>query len=130
MKCILISYADNWADELDVSWYEAIRFTEEGYADFQEKCRRIAHSRRGVTVSIGSNEWIDYETGAEFIDALDIRDITEDQLNFLHEIGIGTDSISWRIDNAYDEIIENGDEEEDWDEDEEDEEDWEDEEDE
>lgn len=91
MRYLLITFNDNWADEMDIVLYERVALNEDEYNDFMRVCEKARNLKNSAGKGFGSNEWNEYENGADFMSAHDIKEITEDQYNFLKEIGIGDD---------------------------------------
>lgn len=103
MRYLLIIFGDNWAGEMNITLYERAAFNENEYNDFMKVCEKARSLKAHASKDFGTNEWNDYEDGADFMSAHVIKEITEEQYNFLKEIGIGNDYL---IDPIYDYVAE------------------------
>ncbi len=106
MKYVFIGFGDNWADEIDVDINTAVKMSEEDFEELFKKIDAIKRKHRTEAwYSVGSNESIEYETGAEFVDAVDIREMTEEEYKVFEKFGIidGEGSILYNINYLYEE---------------------------
>lgn len=106
MKYIFVSFGDNWADEIDVEINTAVKMSEEDFDELFKKIDTIKRKHRTEAYySVGSNESIDYETGAEFVDMFDIREMTEEEYKVFEKFGVidGERCIFYDINYLYNE---------------------------
>lgn len=59
---VLVSWSDNWADEIDCEGFVILDNEE-----WQENKKTIRKIEREFTLSVGSNEEIEYENGRDFL---------------------------------------------------------------
>ncbi len=67
----------NWADEMGISGF--IIITQEEWNNYKNK---VESQVEGITMYIGSNEWIDYSYGSELLEEITV--------NFLTDIEVST----------------------------------------
>lgn len=106
MKYVFVGFGDNWAGEIDVEINTAVEMSEEDFDELLKKIDIIKRKHRtGCGYSVGSNESIEYQTGADFIDALDIREITEEEYKVFEKFGLlnGQRCLFYNLDYLYEE---------------------------
>lgn len=97
-KYFLVSYKEDYADEFYV--YGMKVFTESEYNSFVRNQRYARHLEekdelvRGdwneIELYFGTNEWLSFETVNEIIEALNVREITEQEFNTLKNLGLNS----------------------------------------
>lgn len=106
MKYVFVGFGAYWADEIDVDINTAVKMSEEEFEDLFKKIDTIKRKHRTEAwYSVGTNEGIEYTTGAEFINALDIREMTEEEYKVFEKFGVVGEerSIFYNIDYLYEE---------------------------
>lgn len=71
MKQVLVKYDDNWADEMDVTGHKVI--SEDAWNKFLELVDKIEFP---ITIGVGSNEEIDYDTKEQLLGAFSVVEVT------------------------------------------------------
>ena len=118
MVYLYIRFCSNYADEFDVDDAEVYEMTDEQYNTFMEHIDVIKRKHREETgYSVGTNEFIEFDTGAEYLDAFDIQEITENEYQVLIKFGFE----GWRLVDRIEDLYEDCKDLEDADDDEEDE---------
>ena len=80
----LVKLADNWADEMDVEGFSVMstgQFTQ--LAKTVEEVAKKIDEGHSFEWYIGTNEWIDWETGKDFKEAFSCEVITDEEANVL-----------------------------------------------
>lgn len=106
MKYVFVNFRDNWDDEFDIDINTAVKMREEDFEELFRKVNTIKRKHRTKTsYSFGTNESIEYETGGEFINALDLKEITEEEYKVFEKFGVidGADNIFYNIIDLYEE---------------------------
>ena len=81
MKRYLVTYEDNWADEMDISGF----FTcSKKYKKMVEK--KLSTYDEEYTYCIGSNEDIEYENGLAILETLTFQKISEKEFKVLSRV--------------------------------------------
>lgn len=81
MSRYLLTYSDNWADEMDIDGH--IVLTEKEYWEFEKALERC----KGFWFMVGSNQDIEYEDG-EADGVVDVQKITEKEYKVLEKLGL------------------------------------------
>ena len=92
----LIKWSSNWADEMDVEGF--IIVDEEDLDLFKKNLEKD----QPITVSIGTNEWIDYNSVKDLAKQISILKITEQDAQVIHDI-LGK---WWGFTNFYWQVLE------------------------
>lgn len=106
MKYVFIGFGDNWADEMDIEINTAVKMSEEDFDELFKKIDTVKRKHRTEAwFGVGSNEGIEYQTGADFIDMLDVREMTEDEYKVFEKFGLtdGQRSLFYNLDYLYEE---------------------------
>jgi hypothetical protein len=104
MVYIYIRFCSNYADEFDVDEFEVYKMTDEEYNAFMEHIDVIKRKHREETgYGVGTNEFIEFDTGVEYLDAFDIQEITENEYQVLTKFGFGFEGwgLKDRIEDLY-----------------------------
>lgn len=102
MVYIYIRFCSNYADEFDVDEFEVYKMTDKEYNTFMEHIDAIKRKHRTETgYGVGTNEFIEFDTGAEYLDAFDIQEITENEYQVLTKFGFDGWRLKDRIENLY-----------------------------
>lgn len=122
MKYIFVNFRDDWAGEMDIDINTAVKMREEDFEVLLKMINTIKRKHRTkASYSIGTNESIEYETGGEFVNTLNLREITEEEYKVFEKFGVidGADDIFYNIIDLYEECkdLEFDDEDEDEEED-------------
>ena len=83
----LIKLADNWADEMDVEGFTVMStqdFTQ--WAHLVEAVAKKIDKGHPFEWYIGTNEWIDWQSGEEFKEAFSCEIITDEEANILKRL--------------------------------------------
>lgn len=78
---ILVTYKDNWADEMDVRGFAIL--TDERWAEIKSKLE--AHSDT-LEFNVGSNEEISYDDGKDLLSVLIVVPISDAEAETLHKL--------------------------------------------
>ena len=106
MKYVFVNFRDDWAGEIDIDINTAVKMREEDFEELFKKINIIKRKHRTKTsYNIGTNESIEYETGGEFVNALDLREITEEEYKVFEKFGVidGVGDIFYNIIDLYEE---------------------------
>lgn len=98
MKHYLYKYEANWADEMDVSGFMILKETEKDMA--LAKIKR--NFRNGGTVSIGSNEEIEYSNFDEVMNDISIEEISKENYDTINRLFGGSFGETGPCDNFID----------------------------
>lgn len=102
MIYLYIRFCSNYADEFDVDEFEVYKMTDEQYDTFKEHIDAIKRKHRTETYyGVGTNEYIEFDTGLEFLDAFDIQEITENEYQVLTKFGFDGWRLKDRIEDLY-----------------------------
>lgn len=83
----LVKLADNWADEMDIEGFSIMStgdFTQWART-VEEVAKRIDEGHR-FEWYIGTNEWIDWESGAEFKNAFNCEVISDEEAEIIKRL--------------------------------------------
>lgn len=91
MKYYFGKWSSNWADEMTVDAFKIL--TEEEYEKFQYSAKILkkyedVFFEEEFTVSIGTNEEIEYENAEQFLESFNIKEISEDECKVLRKYGL------------------------------------------
>jgi hypothetical protein len=78
MKQYLVTWDANFADEMDISGF--VIMIEDEWNEFKDA---LSKRKKEFSLSIGTNEDIEYENGEELLDELTPYEITEAEVSFL-----------------------------------------------
>ena len=78
MKKVLIEWCTNWADEMDIEGWTIVDKEKS-----KEIISYVTSTNSDFSISVGTNEEIDYSNGKEFLDDLTFTDITDEEANTL-----------------------------------------------
>lgn len=76
---LLVKYSDNYADEFDAEGFQV--FTKEDWKEWKSKIRF-----KNIRVNFGTNESNEYGTDSEFLDCLEVKEITAEQAKVLFDL--------------------------------------------
>ncbi len=76
---VLVMWKDNWADEIDCMGYTIMDNSE--WQDLKKEIRKLEE----FSISVGSNESIEYENGREFLDNVTEKKISPEELPVLRK---------------------------------------------
>lgn len=93
----LIKWSSNWADEMDVEGFVIVN--DEDLRLFKENLEKINDP---ITISVGTNEWIDFENGDSLEKTLHFRTLTEEQEKVMKELFAD----SWGCTNFFSQVME------------------------
>lgn len=93
----LIKWSSNWADEMDVEGF--IIVNDEDLQMFKENLEKIDCP---ITISVGSNQWIDFENGEDLRKSVRVITLTEEQTKVVNDL-FGN---CWGCTNFYYQILE------------------------
>lgn len=71
MSYVLVSWEDNWADEMDVSGFKVFSKSE-----WNVLKTNINNIQSPMTFSIGTNEEIDYKNGSDLLKKFKVKDVS------------------------------------------------------
>ena len=83
----LVKLTDNWADEMDIEGFSIMptdQFTQ--WAKTVEEVAKKIDEGHSFEWYIGTNEWIDWESGKEFKEAFSCEVITDEEANVLKRL--------------------------------------------
>lgn len=83
----LVKLADNWADEMDIEGFSIMstgQFTQ--WAKTVEEVAKKIDEGRSFEWYIGTNEWIDWDSGKDFKEAFNCEVITDEEANILKRL--------------------------------------------
>ena len=119
MVYLYIRFCSNYADEFDVDTSEVYEMTDEEYNTFMECIDVIKRKHRTeVSYGVGTNEYIEFDTGVEYLDAFDIQEITENEYQVLIRFGFEGWRLKDRIEDLYEDCKDLEDADDDYEEDE------------
>lgn len=72
-KFVKVIFKDNWADEMDIEGVEVVLREE-----FFEKYDKVKEIKGPISVSIGSNEEIDYYEISDFLSSIEIGEVSDE----------------------------------------------------
>lgn len=72
----LVKFQDNWADEMDIAGFYIYEKTT-----WDELKTNIENIKTKMVFSIGTNEEINYDSGEELLNSLEVIEITSRQYN-------------------------------------------------
>lgn len=107
---VFVRFQDNWADEIDVDNFCAKPLTKEEYDYFMKAVEFTKNYRDEMCYTVGSNEWIDYANGEEYMAAYEIKTISKEEYEVLEKLGLTGDQ--YLLENFYDMYYEHTGEEE------------------
>lgn len=97
-KYKLVKFDDNWADEMDISGYIIME------SDKWEKIENnLKNYKDRIYVGFGTNEDNDYRNGKEFLNTIDVKNITEEEIKTLKKLlgsEYGNTSFSYAFENV------------------------------
>jgi hypothetical protein len=85
----LVSYDDNWADEMDVSGSKIFDSKSE-LDEFFDGFKKYFEENGYYSFGIGTNEEIEYDTFSDFEEAFTIQPITDNEKEVLEKFGFGS----------------------------------------
>jgi len=77
-KHVLLKFADNWADEMDVEGFLVV--TE---AHWAERQAAIQAQTSELSLSIGTNEALEWADGEELLACIEVRELSEAETQVL-----------------------------------------------
>lgn len=83
----LVKLADNWADKIDIEGFSIMstgQFTQ--WAKTIEEVAKKIDEGHSFEWYIGTNEWIDWESGKDFKEAFSCEVITDEEANILKRL--------------------------------------------
>ena len=83
----LVKLADNWADEMDVEGFSIMstgQFIQ--WAKTVEEVAKKIDAGHSFEWYIGTNEWIDWDSGKDFKEAFSCAAITDEEANILKRL--------------------------------------------
>jgi hypothetical protein len=83
----LVKFSDNWADEMDVEGFSVMstgQFTQ--WAKTVEEVAKKIDEGHTFEWYIGTNEWINWESGKDFKEAFSCEVITDEEANILKRL--------------------------------------------
>jgi hypothetical protein len=86
MKYYLVTYTDNWADEIDVSGHMIM--SDKDYKEFCKAAKEVFKSDGEFTYYVGTNQDITYYSYADFMETMHKRVITEAEIKVLEKFEI------------------------------------------
>lgn len=101
---VLARFSDNWADEIDVDCYKVLEFDREEYDDFLKRVEFCRNYQGEMSYGVGSNEWIEYENGADYLSAISLEVISKEDYEVfkrLDMLSCGDDSFIEAIYDLY-----------------------------
>lgn len=107
MNRYLLTYSDNWADEMDIDGHVVL--TEREYREFKKSLEQCD----GFCFCIGTNEDIDYDDGSDAEDVISVQKITEEEYKVLENLGLLSAGFAEDFIEQLMQSVEDGDEEED-----------------
>jgi hypothetical protein len=78
---VIVNWDTNWADEMDVQGF--VILTDKEWKSFNKKVKSIDED---FTISIGSNEEIEYSNGEELLEDLTIEKITQEEAKTITKV--------------------------------------------
>jgi len=82
---VLLTWNTNWDDEMDISGF--IIITQEDWEKYKNEVERQAAG--GITMYIGSNQWIDYSYGSELLEEITVDFLTDIEVStIISKIGV------------------------------------------
>jgi len=75
-KNVLLTWNSNWADEMDIQGF--IVTTQSEYDDWKTF---LENKKLDFEIYVGTNEGIEYSSGAELLAEVDVEDITSEEMN-------------------------------------------------
>lgn len=85
MKYYLVKFYDDWADEFDVEGFMCL--TESEYQTMIEDARSVLYPR---TKYFGTNEFFEYCSFEDWVDHLEIKEISKEQYDTLDHVGLSS----------------------------------------
>lgn len=83
----LVKLADNWADEMDVEGFSIMSSSDFiQFARLVEKVAAKIDEGKSFEWYIGTNEWIDWQSGKEFKEAFSCDVITDEEADILKRL--------------------------------------------
>lgn len=96
MKYLLISFTDNWADEMDSRGFSAA--TEADFENWKNQ-ELPEYNQHGFELYAGNNESIKYSSLEDYLKTIRTKEITKEQYEVLTNLfGVG---ITHYLDNIY-----------------------------
>lgn len=81
MAKVLVTWHDNWADEMTVEGFKI--FDEAEWESYKQELKSL---EKRFSVCFGANEDIQYENGQELIDALTSKKLKNDEAKIIEKI--------------------------------------------
>lgn len=81
----LLTYADNWADEMDLDGHVVL--TNERYNKFKRQLEKLVESKEEIEFYVGTNEEIYYE-GERLRDVYSVKEISTSDYLTLKKLGL------------------------------------------
>lgn len=99
---ILARFSDNWADEIDVDSYKVLEFDTKDYNDFLKRVEFCRNYQGEMSYGVGSNQWIEYENGADYLSAISLETISKEDYEVLKRLDMLECGDEYFIDTIYD----------------------------
>lgn len=83
-KYLLISYEDNWADEMYIGGVQLIE--QEEWMNLVNEVKAYFNAGKSLTNYVGTNEEIEYESYEDWYDKYDVIELDDNQLTVLQQL--------------------------------------------
>lgn len=97
---VFVRFQDNWADEIDVDNFCAKPITKDEYKYLMQVVEFIQNYKGEMSYTVGSNEWIEYNNGEEYMAAFEIKPISKEEYEVLKKLDLTGDQ--YLLENLYD----------------------------
>lgn len=81
MAKVLVIWKANWADEMDIEGFKI--YTEDDWKAYKGELKAMT---KKFTISVGTNEEIDYDCGSELLNQLTVKKISDDETKFIKKM--------------------------------------------
>lgn len=95
MSHVLVKWADNWADEMDLEGFRVYEVSK--WDVLKEKLKKHTES---FTICVGTNEEIDYDDGEALLGSISVTAITDEEVAVLKKLFKGQHGEQSVFDNA------------------------------
>lgn len=84
MSDVLVSFEDNWADEMDICGWNIM--TEEDKDEYFSDFKKIFDERGYYNFSVGTNEDIEYDSFKDFKSHFKIKKLTDEESKIICKV--------------------------------------------
>lgn len=106
MSKLLISYSDNWADEMDIDG-----FVIKEEKEWKEIEKSLKAFKKSIFVGFGTNEDNEYRNGKNFLETIEVEKITDEEYKILKKFFPSERYGNTGFEYAFEQILETEDDE-------------------